>query len=174
MSVFIDCLEPMKTLKNQKNFSNFEYNGWYRLYHFYIKCALINLYINTSTKTNKKKPKHINKQWMLLQKGFSLIVLPYLLCCIARPLDTIQDFSSKLGMKPGVHLLEISIFSLCHVVVRPTKIIKDLLKDHIFLIDTHMVSCPNGTKNIKWYLTSPYISLLSENHKNLINNRQKR
>ena len=36
--------------------------------------------------------------------------------------DTIQDFLRKLGMKPHVHLVEISIFSLNNVIVRPTKI----------------------------------------------------
>ena len=41
-------------------------------------------------------------------------------------LDTIQDFLFKLDMKPHMHLVEISIFSLNHVIVRPTKIIKDL------------------------------------------------
>ena len=40
--------------------------------------------------------------------------------------DTIQDFLCKLGMKPNLHLVEISIFSLHHIIVRPTKIIKDL------------------------------------------------
>ena len=40
--------------------------------------------------------------------------------------DTIQDFLRKLGMKPHVHLVEISIFSLNNVIIRPTKIIKDL------------------------------------------------
>ena len=43
-------------------------------------------------------------------------------------LDTIQDFLRNLGMKPHMHLVEISIFSLNHVIVRPTKIIKDLGK----------------------------------------------
>ena len=42
--------------------------------------------------------------------------------------DTIQYFLCKLGMKPHMHLVEISIFSLNHVIVRPTKIIKDLSK----------------------------------------------
>ena len=42
--------------------------------------------------------------------------------------DTIQDFLCKLGMKPHMHLVEISIFSLNHVIVRPTEIIKDLIK----------------------------------------------
>ena len=42
--------------------------------------------------------------------------------------DTIQDFLRKLGMKPHVHLVEISIFSLNNVIIRPTKIIKDLCK----------------------------------------------
>ena len=43
-------------------------------------------------------------------------------------LDTIQDFLRKLGMKSHVHLVEISIFSLNNVIVRPTKIIMDLCK----------------------------------------------
>ena len=46
--------------------------------------------------------------------------------------DTIQDFLCYLGMKPFMHLVEISIFSLNHVIVRPTKIIKDLCKDYLF------------------------------------------
>ena len=37
-------------------------------------------------------------------------------------LDTLQDFLIKLGIKPRMHLLEISTFSLYHVIVRPTKI----------------------------------------------------
>ena len=41
---------------------------------------------------------------------------------------TIQDFLSKLGMKPQMHLVEISIFSLNHVTVRLTKIMNNLLK----------------------------------------------
>ena len=40
------------------------------------------------------------------------------------PLETVQDFLCKLCMKPHVHLVEISIFSLNDVIVRPTKIIK--------------------------------------------------
>ena len=46
----------------------------------------------------------------------------------AQIIDTIQDFLCKLGMKPYMHLVEISIFWLNHVIVRPTKIIKDTRK----------------------------------------------
>ena len=42
--------------------------------------------------------------------------------------NSIQDFLCKLGMKPSMHLVEISIFSLNHVIVRHTEIIKDLCK----------------------------------------------
>ena len=38
-------------------------------------------------------------------------------------LDTILDFLGKLGMKPRMQLQEIK-----HVIVRPTKVIKDLSK----------------------------------------------
>ena len=43
-------------------------------------------------------------------------------------LDTVQDFLIKLGIKPHLHKLKISIFSLNHVIVRPTKIMNNLLK----------------------------------------------
>ena len=54
--------------------------------------------------------------------SYELTLLRYYL------LDTIQDFLCKLGMKPHMHLVEISIFSLNHVITRPTKIIKDVCK----------------------------------------------
>ena len=38
--------------------------------------------------------------------------------------DTVQDFLIKLGIKPGMHLWEISILSLDNVIVRSTKIMK--------------------------------------------------
>ena len=37
-------------------------------------------------------------------------------------LESVQDFMCELGMKPCTHLVKISIFSLNHVIVRPTKI----------------------------------------------------
>ena len=37
-------------------------------------------------------------------------------------LDAVQDFLIKLGIKPPMHLLEIYIFALYHVIVSPTKI----------------------------------------------------
>ena len=40
----------------------------------------------------------------------------------ASALDTVQDFLIKLGIKPWLHILKISIFLLNHVIVRPTKI----------------------------------------------------
>ena len=39
-------------------------------------------------------------------------------------LETVQDFLIKLGIKPLMQLLEISIFSLNSVIVRLTKIMK--------------------------------------------------
>ena len=36
--------------------------------------------------------------------------------------DTAQDFLIKLGIKPHKHVLEIRIFSLYHLIVRPTKL----------------------------------------------------
>ena len=43
-------------------------------------------------------------------------------CRCRATLDTVQDFLIKLGIKPRMHLWEISIFSLNNVIVRPTKI----------------------------------------------------
>ena len=42
--------------------------------------------------------------------------------CLAVSLETGIDFFSKLGMKPCMHLVEISIFLLNNVTVKPTKI----------------------------------------------------
>ena len=36
-------------------------------------------------------------------------------------LDTIQDFLNELGIEPQIHLAEIIIFSVYHVIIRPTK-----------------------------------------------------
>ena len=41
---------------------------------------------------------------------------------LAPQIDTVQDFLLELGMKPHIRLVEISIFSLNNVTVRPTKI----------------------------------------------------
>ena len=37
-------------------------------------------------------------------------------------IDTVQDCLVKLGIKPYMHLWEMSIFSLNNVLVRPTKL----------------------------------------------------
>ena len=44
-------------------------------------------------------------------------------------LETIQDFLINLGIKPLMHLLEISIFSLNNDPVRLTRIMNNLVKD---------------------------------------------
>ena len=43
--------------------------------------------------------------------------------------ETVQDFLIKLGIKPLIHLLEISIFSKNNEIVRLTKIMHNLVKD---------------------------------------------
>ena len=45
-------------------------------------------------------------------------------------IETVQDFLIKLGIKPLMHLLEISIFSLNKVIVRPTKIMNRADKNY--------------------------------------------
>ena len=44
-------------------------------------------------------------------------------------LDTVTDFLIKLGRKPCMHLVEISIFSQNNVTVRPTKIMNRVDKN---------------------------------------------
>ena len=41
---------------------------------------------------------------------------------LSRPVESVQDFLIKLDMKPRMHLVEISIFSLNLDIVRLTKI----------------------------------------------------
>ena len=48
---------------------------------------------------------------------------------LTRTLENVQDFLIKLGIKPLMHLLEISIFSLNNDLVRLTKIMNNLVKD---------------------------------------------
>ena len=43
-------------------------------------------------------------------------------------LDSVQDFLIKLGIKPRLYILKISIFSLNHVIVRSTNIMDNFLK----------------------------------------------
>ena len=47
-------------------------------------------------------------------------------CAPSAHLDTFTDVLIELGIKTCTHLLEVSIFSLNQVIVRPTEIIKDL------------------------------------------------
>ena len=44
------------------------------------------------------------------------------------PLECVQDFLIKLDMKPCIHLVEISIFSPNHFIIRLTKIMNHLLE----------------------------------------------
>ena len=44
-------------------------------------------------------------------------------------LHTVQGFLIKLGIKLCLHILEINIFSLSHVILRPTKSMNNLVKD---------------------------------------------
>ena len=50
-------------------------------------------------------------------------------CCMSFRVETVQDLLIKLDIKPLMHLLEISIFSLNNDLVRLTKIMNNLVKD---------------------------------------------
>ena len=49
--------------------------------------------------------------------------------CMTSVVETVQDFLIKLDIKPLMHLLKISIFSLNNDTVRLTKIMNNLVKD---------------------------------------------
>ena len=53
---------------------------------------------------------------------------------IGQRVESVQDFLIKLDMKPCMHLVEISIFSLNHVIVRLTKIMNNLL-EHLKILN---------------------------------------
>ena len=55
--------------------------------------------------------------------------------------ESIQDFLCKLGMNLNMYLVETGIFSLYHVIIRPTESIKDLLKDGKILIFNVFFHC---------------------------------
>ena len=57
--------------------------------------------------------------------------------------ESFQDFLIELDMKPRMHLVEISIFSLNNVTVRLTKIMNNLLKHRKILISKLFISVEN-------------------------------
>ena len=69
-------------------------------------------------------------------------------------LETVQDFSIKLGkgIKPRMHILEINIFSLNHVIVRPTKIMNNLLKDGKIMTVKVIFQQPKSTESLISFL----------------------
>ena len=56
-------------------------------------------------------------------------------------LESFQDFLIELDMKPRMHLVKISIFSLNNVTVRPTKIMNNLLEYPKILIFKVIFQC---------------------------------
>merc|ERR1739844_197321 len=66
------------------------------------------------------------------QKSSNLVKSHEIICHFIRGylVESVQDILIKLDMKPCMHLVEISIFSLNHVIVRLTKIMNNLL-EHI-------------------------------------------
>ena len=72
-----------------------------------------------------------------LASKINLIILIFF---CAYYLDTIQDFLIKLCINPLMHLLEIDIFSIYHVIIRPTKIMNNLIKNCKIRIFQHQKS----------------------------------
>ena len=59
----------------------------------------------------------------------SLIFYPSWICMYMSQVESVQDFFIKLDIKPLMHVLETSIFSLNNDLVRLTKIMNSLVKD---------------------------------------------
>ena len=91
-----------------------------------VKCLLFQNF-----KMQNKRHKYcsiydnISGHYIPLHCGMRLKIAHH--CSLPR-LDTIQDLLSKLDMKSHMHLLEVSIFLLNHVIVRRTLIVEDLCK----------------------------------------------
>ena len=68
---------------------------------------------------------------------------------VASTLETVQDFLIKLGIKPLMRLLEISIFSLNNDIVRLTKIMNNLVKDLKILSFKVIFQCLKLVKSFK-------------------------
>ena len=72
-------------------------------------------------------------------------------------LKTVQDFLIKLGIKPLMHLLEISIFSLNHDILRLTKIMNNLVKDLKILSFKAIFQCLNLVETFKKKICEEYL-----------------
>ena len=76
---------------------------------------MLNIFSVNEKSTHESKHIHVSKaiiQYEIKDKAASAI------------LESVQDFLIKLDMKPCMNLMEMSIFSLNIVIVRPTKIMK--------------------------------------------------
>ena len=92
-----------------------------------------NEYSSPTEQVNKKKcwVKELQiKHWTTsirnsrnLQLFYRVVLVLMRILKLRYLLDTVQDFLIKLGITPGMHLVEIGILSLNNVIVRPTKII---------------------------------------------------
>ena len=74
-------------------------------------------------------------------------------------LESVQDFLIKLDIKPLMHLLEISIFSLKYDLVRLTKIMNNLVKDIKILSFKVIFKCLKLVESFqkKYYLVEKYL-----------------
>ena len=100
------------------------------LLHFfsgYLYAILILVVTTTQTFTLSQYFEHMFMVGMNLRTSLISAIYRKALRMTGK-LDTVQDFLIKLGIKPHLHILKISIFSLNHVIIRPTKIMNNLLK----------------------------------------------
>ena len=93
---------PWRSISNKINY-------WKLQNLFGIICQSLKSKPGKLVRVNPVKTQHL--RWKILTE-----------CHAASLLETVQDFLIKLGIKPRMHLLEISIFSVNNVILRLTKI----------------------------------------------------
>ena len=106
-----------------QDLSSLEHSGGiisFILFYIFFSVCLIYIYCSQDPTTNSE----LVLKFRIRRFGISCWIrwARYLFIGTAFLLESVQDFLIKLEMKPCLHLVEISIFSLNHVIVRLTKI----------------------------------------------------
>jgi hypothetical protein len=77
---------------------------------------------------------------------------------LRQELDTVEGFLIKLGIKPCLHILEISIFSLNHVIISPTQIMNNSLKDCKFVLSKSFFCIENQPNLSDFFFFEDYLT----------------
>ena len=120
----------LTSLKSVVFETNFQWNHWgssqiYPTVHVHLKTNKVDL---------EKKPPWKKNNFAFFFQWVEILMITLVSSpknpsyTIIYAIESVQDFLIKLDMKPGMYVVEISIFSLNHVIVRLTKIMKNQLE----------------------------------------------